>query len=202
MTITNGYATLAELKAENRLNITVETFDTSIEGIIEAISREIDKETARFFYIDTSDVTRYFTAKEINNVLIGDWVSITTLSVDDAGDRVYRNWTVDTDYDLWPYDANSDGKPYQAILIGPNSSKSFGVDIGKGVKIVGKRGWPSVPKPVKEACILWSMRAYKRYATPLGMSAMTALGQMQVKVPPPDPDVMFLLSPYTLQYIG
>lgn len=202
MTITNGYATLSELKEAERLNISVTTYDTAIEGVIEAVSRAIDLECSRFFWTDTNDVTRYFTPKDDESVLVGDWASITTLSTDNSGDRVYTAWTVDTEYQLWPYDANSDGKPYMMVEVAPQGGKRFYAGISKGLKIVGKRGWPAVPKPIKEACIIWSMRTYKRYATPLGVSASTALGEMSVKVPPPDPDVAHLLGPYKLNWIG
>jgi hypothetical protein len=205
MTITNGYITLLEIKEAERLNIPVATttYDTALEGVIEAVSRNIDNLCSRFFYAESSDVTRYFTAKNANTLLIGSYVSITTLSVATNADRsTYTAWTVDTDYDLYPYDANSDGRPYVEILTAPNSTKAFVPGIGKGVKILGKRGYPAVPKPVKEACILWTMRAYKRYATPLGLSAMTALGEMNMKVPPPDPDVIAMLNPYMDLQIG
>jgi hypothetical protein len=194
MTITNGYCSLTEIKEPERLNITVTTYDTAIEKAIEAISRAIDLHRGRFFWIDTNDVTRYFTPLSDTYVLIGDWVSITTLSTDNSGDRVYNDWTVNTDYDLWPYDANSDGKPYMRVDVAPQGGKRFYTGISKGLKIVGKRGWPSVPMLIHEACILWFMRAYKRYSTPLGVSAMTALGEMSTKVPPPDPDVDYYLS--------
>ena len=200
--ITNGYCTVAELKEAERLNISVTTYDTALEGVIEAVSRAIDNQCSRFFWVDGSDVTRYFTPLSDTYVLIGDWVSITTLSTDNSGDRVYTTWTVDTEYELWPYDANSDGHPYMRVDIAPSGGKRFYKDISKGLKLIGKRGWPAVPKPIKEACLIWSMRTYKRYATPLGVSAMTALGEMSVKVPPADPDVAHLLSPYVLSYFG
>jgi hypothetical protein len=204
MTITNGYCTLAELKEAERLNITVTTYDTALEGVIEAVSRAIDNECSRVFWKDTNDTTRYFVASNENYIYIGDFVSITTLSTDNFGDRTYTAWTVDTDYDLWPYNAllESEQKPYMRIDLSPRSGKRFYKGITKGVKVVGKWGWPAVPKAIKEACLLWSMRAYKRYSTPLGVSAMSALGEMSVKVPPPDPDVLHMLSPYKLNWIG
>lgn len=204
MTITNGYCTLSEIKEAERLNIATltTTYDTALEGVIEAISRAIDLQCSRFFWKDTNDGTYYFTANENDYLLIGDFVSITTLSTDDGATRSYTAWTVDTDYDLWPYNASADGIPYNQIEVAPTSGKRFPVGVRKGVKIVGKRGFPAVPKPIKEACIIWSMRTYKRYATPLGVSAMTALGEMNTKVPPPDPDVMFMISPYVLNWLA
>lgn len=200
--LSNGYCTVAEVKEQERLNFSVTTFDTAIEGAIEAISRAIDNECGRFFYVEGADSTNYFVAKDDEYVHIGDYVSVTTLSTDNSGDRSYTDWTVDTDYDLWPYNAALDSKPYMRVDVAPRGGKRFYKGISKGVKVVGKRGWPAVPKPVHEACILWFLRAYKRYATPLGVSAMSALGEMSVKVPPPDPDVVALLSPYKLLPFG
>ena len=198
MSITNGYTTVAEIKSTDRLDIAVTTYDTSFEGVIEAISRAIDSRCARFFWKDTSDVTRYFTADAYGRISIGDYVSITSLATD-YGDRTYSTaWTVDTDYDLWPYNASQDNEPYRRIETSPFSSLAFPLGTRKGVKVIGKRGWPAVPKPIKEACLIWSMRTYQRYKTPLGVSATTALGTMDVKVPPPDPDVMMLIAPYML----
>jgi hypothetical protein len=202
MTITNGYCTLAEIKEPERLNIANTTYDTALEGVIEAVSREIDRHCARFFWKDTNDGTYYFAAPRYDSILIGDFVSITTLSTDDSANRSYQAWTVDTHYDLWPYNASADGIPYQMSEVSPTSGKRFPVGVGTGVKIVGKRGWPAVPKPIKEACLIWSMRTYKRYATPLGVSAMTAIGEMNSRVPPPDPDVMLLLSTYQLGWFA
>jgi hypothetical protein len=204
MTIANGYCTLAELKEPARLGITASTYDTAIEGAIEAISRAIDYQCSRFFWKDTNDTTAYFTPRSSDCVLIGDYVSITTLSVD-SGNRSYVDWTADIDYELWPYNAllEAEQKPYMRIdVIRPSGRYNFLPNVPKNAKVIGKRGWPAVPKAIHEACLIWSMRAYKRYATPLGVSAMTALGEMSTKVPPPDPDVLFLLSPYVLQYIG
>lgn len=201
MTITNGYCTLAEVKEQERLNIAVTTFDTAIEKAIEAVSRAIDNECSRFFFVEGSDSTAYYTARSDKYILIGDYVSITTLSTDNNGDRSYTDW-VAGDYDLWPYNAALDSRPYNRIDISPVGTKRFYSNVAKGVKIIGKRGWPSVPQPIHEACILWLMRAYKRYATPLGVSATTALGQLEVKVPPPDPDITHLLSPYKLNWFG
>jgi len=198
LTITNGYCLLTELKADERLKIVVSTYDASLEGVIEAVSRAIDNECSRFFWKDTNDTTNYFVAENSKYIYIGDYVSITTLSMDGNGDRDYIAWTVDTDFDLWPYNAALDGKPYMRIDTGPRGTKNFYTGISKGIKIVGKRGWPAVPKPIKEACLIWSERTYERYKTPLGVSATTALGEMTVKVPPPDVDVMTMLNPYRL----
>lgn len=200
--LSNAYMTLAEAKDVDRLNFSDTLHDDAIEKAINAVSREIDKICGRFFYEDTSDGTYYYTAREHDVLVVDDFVSITTLSTDDSANRSYQSWTVDTDYDLWPYNASAVGDPYQMIEVAPTSGKRFPVDVGKGVKIVGKRGYPDVPPPVHYACVLWFMRSFKRYATPLGVSASTALGQMSVNVPPPDPDVRDALDPFMKKHFA
>ena len=61
MAITNGYATLAQVKAA--LRITDNTDDTLIEGSVEAASRLIDGYTLRNFY-SVGTATRLFTAPD------------------------------------------------------------------------------------------------------------------------------------------
>lgn len=201
MTITNGYATLAQLKATDRLNISTSdtASDTTLEGIITAVSRAIDLQCSRYFYKSTAAETRYFTANELTRVRVGDIVSVSALYTDTvAGDRTYPYTWSSTDYDLSPYDSTlfSEAQPYNWIECAPLAQYVFPVGTAKGVKLTAVFGWSAVPSAITEACLLWSERFFKRYKTPLGVSAMTALGEMSVKVPPPDPDVMMLLNNY------
>lgn len=201
MTITNGYATLSQIKNADRLNISTSdtASDTTLEGIITAVSRSIDRECSRYFYKSTAHEVRYFTPRETNRAFIGDVVSVTALYTDNlSGDRTYPYTWSSTDYDLFPYNAaaTSEQEPYRFIDVAPRGQYLFPRNLAKGIKLDAVFGWNSVPAAVTEACLLWSERWFKRYKTPLGVSAMTALGEMQVKAPPPDPDVMDLLQNY------
>lgn len=201
MTITNGYATLLQIKAADRLNIPDAVSDTPLENTITSVSREIDKYCGRYFYKTStgSTDTRYFTAVESERIRIGDFVSVTALYTDSlAGDRSYPYTWASTDYDVFPYSAGtlSEPEPYQWLDITPRGQYQFPVDLPKGVKLTAVYGWPAVPAAITEACLLWSMRMFNRYKTPLGVSAMSALGQMTVKVPPPDKDVCQFLDNY------
>lgn len=201
MTITNGYATLTQLKTVDRLNISTSdtTSDTTLEGIITAVSRAIDLSCSRYFYKSTASEVRYFTPRESNRIFVGDVVSITNLYTDNlSGDRTYPNTWATTDYDLFPYDAAtfSEDQPYRWIDVSPRGVNFFPVGLAKGVKLDAVFGWPSVPAAITEACLLWSERWFKRYKTPLGISAFNALGETTVKVPPADPDVEQMLNNY------
>lgn len=200
MTIVNGYCTLAELKAAPALNLSSSTAnDAFYENVITAISRSIDMQCARYFYKSTADETRFFTPRSYIHVFVGDMVSLSSLYTDTAsGDRTYPHQWSATDYDLYPYDAAqiSEPEPYRWIDRTPRGTFFFDKNVPKSVKVTGIFGWSAVPAAISKMCLLWAERMVKRFDTPLGVSASTALGEMQVKVPPPDPDVEAVLSNY------
>lgn len=202
MSITNGYCTLAELKHQNRLNIdagTDRTSDEMLEGIIEAVSRRIDDECHRRFWIDTSAQTRYYTPKAADYLFVEDIASTdsdVTVAIDVNGDGTTENTFTASDFNLLPYSANGDGLPYQKIEVTPTGSYSFPTGIPKGVTVNAKFGWPAVPPAIKQATLLQSERLFKRFATPLGSESMTSLGRMTLTIPSLDPDVEILISRY------
>jgi hypothetical protein len=197
----NGYCTLADLRSSPALNFEAAytTDDQLLCDIITGTSRAIDKQTGRYFYKSSAHEVRYFTTNNHMRVFVGDLVSVTALQTDNLnGDRSYPFTWSSTDYDLWPYDAGvmSEPEPYRFIDVAPNGVYQFPVGIARGIKLDGIFGWNAVPELINAACLLWSMRTYKRYSTPLGSASMSALGTVSVKVPPPDPDVEAMLSNY------
>ncbi len=201
--IVNGYCTLADLRSAPALNFDsgYTTDDILLCNIITAVSREIDKQTGRYFYKSAAHEVRYFTARDSFHLFTGDVVSVTALSTDTlSGDRTYPfTWSA-TDYDLTPYDAGtlSEAEPYRWIDCAPQGIFQFPRNIAKGVKLDAVFGWPAVPELINMACLLWSERTYKRLSTPLGTSSMSSLGVVTVKVPPPDPDIEMMLNNYRL----
>jgi hypothetical protein len=204
VTISNGYITLVQIKADGALGISDSTNDTELEQVIESVSREIDNFCNQYFYKSASPEVRYFTPTYEDQCYVSPLVSVSSLSTDTNLDRTYADtWTTD-DYDLYPYNAASgtEAEPYWRIDRVRNSELSFVKGEPKYVKVTGVFGWAAVPQAVQQACLLWSMRTWMRHKTVLGVSAVTALGQMIVKVPPPDPDVQQLLSNYKLVITG
>lgn len=200
MAITNGYGDLRGYKLRYYDGDTDDNQDDAIiESAIESVSRLIDKITDKRFYASTQ--TRYFTAEHPDWLSVPDLISVTTLKTDDDGDRTYENTWDTGDYDLTPFNAQSDTDdpmPYTAIETTPLGDESFPV-IRRGVEIAGSWGYASSPPaPIVEACYLGAHRAMKRHQTPLGVSATPALAQMNVRVEQlrSDPDFMTLLAPY------
>lgn len=194
MAITNGYATLAEVKAA--LRITDSTDDTLLENSIEGASRRIDGYCNRFFYQKSATVTMY-PRDNYYIQLADDLVSVTTLKTDDDGDGSYETtWTVSTDYLLEPLNATVQSRPYRRVVaVGGKTFPLVPLPDPPSVQLVGVWGWSAVPDDVREACILLSMRQFARYNAALGV---VGFADMAVQVRAVDPDVRDLLNPYQL----
>ena len=187
MAITNGYCTLAEFKAflipPGQTFSTDTADDAVLEMIVEGASRFIDGECARHFYKDSTDATRYYTANDSEHVRVDDLVSVTTLAIDE-GLRTYPTTWETTDFDLWPYNAAADGRPYVQIIRAVNGNEWF-MTYPMGVKITGKFGWPSVPTQIKEACLVIASAAKsRRYGE--NLSSVTTITAGGVTIAPQD----------------
>ena len=150
MTITNGYATLAELKAYADINSTDGTDDAVLEDMIEAASRLIDKQTKRTFYARTE--TRYFDVPvaQRNDAILyldDDLLAVTTLTNGSSG------VLASTDYHLLPL---NDAPKWGVQLKGGLSWESATDGDGVGsISIVGTWGWSSTaPDDIKQACLM------------------------------------------------
>jgi hypothetical protein len=189
MAITNGYCTLAELKA--RLAITDSVDDGVLKAVVEAASRAIDNWTDRVFYATTA--TRYFTAEDGDLLFVDDLLTVTTLktiSQNSAGARTYGDTWATVDYDLEPFNST----PKTRIRINPGGRYAFPTE-AKGVEIVGSWGYASTaPDAINEACLLQAARLFKRKDSPFGVAGTPETGTMAL--PRLDPDVRMLLEPY------
>jgi hypothetical protein len=195
LTVSETLATEAAGGSVTLTDVTDVMDDATIESIITAASRWIDGYCGRRFYTTGTDETRYFDA-DSSRLLVTpiEILSITSLATDEAGDRLYSTTWAAGDYELEPSESGVDGHGYRQIRITPNGAHAFPRGY-KTVKIVGKFGWSSsTPADVREACLLESIRLFKRMDAPFGAIAGGAYGQMTPLQA--DPDVAALLEPY------
>lgn len=187
MAITNGYASLIQVK--NALRITDAIDDTVIELAIESASRQIDSVCERFFYSTTA--TRVYAPIDWQICPIDDLVTLTTLKSSSNVDGVFdTTWTA-TDYQLEPLNGIAGGlvTPYTQIRAIDNLT--FPTNYGEAtVEVTGTFGFSSVPTEVKQACILLSSRIFKRNDSPLGVAGFGDLGAIRVSRVDPDIDAM------------
>jgi hypothetical protein len=196
MAITNGYTTLAEVKAALRITDTID--DSLLEMAIESASRLLDSYTARSFYTQGSATARYFAADNDFVCQIDDATSITQVATDFSADGSYDTIWASTDYELLPLNGRIDGLavPYNGLRA--IQDYTFPYLNGEGlVKVTGVWGWAAVPIAIKQACIIQSSRIFKRLDSPLGILSSPDLGFLRVGSQV-DPDVRQLVDPYKI----
>jgi uncharacterized phiE125 gp8 family phage protein len=191
MAITNGYATLSQIKTY--LSTASTNDDARLENAIEAASRAIDAETRRVFFSTTA--TKYFQAESTEYLCLDDdLLSVTTLAVDDN----YRNYRTlaSTDFEL------ETTSPFQEIYIAPASSASFPTS-RRGVRIAGSWGYcatGSHPDAINNACLILAVRYFKRRDAAFGVIGTPELGYTRITAK--DPEVRGLLGPYKSVHVN
>jgi hypothetical protein len=190
--ITNGYASLNEVKAS--LKITDSMDDSLLEMAIESASRLIDGYTGRYFYNGGSAV-KNFAAQAWWLVQIEDLQSVTEVASTDEVGGTYTVWTAN-DYQLEPLNGRVEGTVSPATRIRAVNNYSWPVNEEQAlVRVTGTWGWSSVPIAVKQATILQAARIFKRLDSPLGVAGFGDMGVVRVGSRL-DPDVQHLIDPY------
>jgi len=190
MPITNGYASLAEVKAAMRIIDTVD--DDLLELAIESASRQIDGHCERVFY--STDTVRVFTALDSYLTEIDDLAAITELKTSSDGDGFDTVWQA-TDYQLEPLNGQAGGISSPATFIRATGDYLF-PRIGNEalVRVTGTFGWSAVPTAIKQATLILAQRQFKRYDSPLGVAGIGDIGI--IRVSRIDPDVAALVAPF------
>ena len=199
MAISNGYATLAEVKASLRINDSVD--DALLEIAIESASRQVDGHTNRSFTLaGTAATARVFTTAWSDLVWVDDFASTTGLVIETADglDGNFATTWGTADYQLEPLNGRDSGIAWPYSKVRSTGNKAFPVDAGiAAVRVTARWGWSAVPSAVKQATILLASRGFKRYDSALGVAGFGDLGA--IRVSRTDPDVTALLEPYVLR---
>lgn len=194
MAITNGYCTLAQIKAAARISDSVD--DSLLEMAVESASRAIDGHAGRYFY-STGTATRYYTAEDAFLCEIDDLsgTAITLVTSANANGLFDINWDT-IDYQLEPLNGTVDGLVVPYTRIRATQNYLFPILGGEAlVKLTGVFGWASVPTSITQACIIQASRIFKRLDSPLGIAGFGDMGAMRVSRYL-DPDVEQLVAPY------
>ena len=192
--ITNGYCTLAQIKAAARIQDSVD--DSLLEMAVESASRAIDGHTGRYFY-STGTATRYYAAQDSFITQVDDVSSTAlTLQTSASGDGIFdTTWAVG-DYQLEPLNGNVDGLAVPYTRIRAVENYLFPVEDEQAlVKLTAVFGWDSVPTAITQACVIQASRIFKRLDSPLGVMSFGDMGAMRVSRYL-DPDVEQLVAPY------
>lgn len=196
MAITNGYASLNQVKAALRISDTVD--DSLLEMAVESASRLIDGYCGRSFFSQGSAV-RVYSPDNPYVVQIDDISSgtVTVKTSSDADMNFDITWK-STDIQLEPLNGRTEGQawPYTRIrAVGDYlwPSDEYGEAT---VQLTATFGWPGgVPTNVTQAAVIQASRIFKRLDSPLGVAGFGELGAIRVSRGL-DPDVAQLVEPY------
>jgi hypothetical protein len=197
MAITNGYATLSDVK--QALRIEDELDDPLLELSIESASRLIDGYTQRFFY-SAGTATKIFRPADSFRTEINDLQQLDELKTSSNGSTFNVTWSA-SDYQLEPLNEQAGGIQSPATRILAVGSLLFPLwdprdpDAYEAtVQVTGVWGWSAVPTAIKQATIIMAIRQFKRYDSPLGVAGFGDLGAMRVSSI--DPDMEALVLPF------
>lgn len=194
-----GYVTLSELKTA--LGISGSTEDDYLNLGIDAATSAIDDLCGRVFTQETSATARTYRAQPYYTV-VDDIYTETGLVIktDTSGDGTYDTTWASTDYQMEPLNNLQKGFPLRNIrAVGDYTFPVYGDGLAS-VQVTAKWGWASVPKPVKQACLMLSSRLYNRKASPMGVIGVGDFGP--VRISRSDPDIAAMLIRYALPAVA
>lgn len=188
MAIHSDYCTLADLKAH--LRITDTNDDTYLALVITGASRAVDQFCNRPFGLTGSAIQRLYTwhGEQVDGkqaLAIDDLMTTVGLVVtaDTAGTFTYSTTLVlNTDFDLFPYNAIADGVPFTHIVRRDTSTQPWPTpqDRARAFSVVGNWGWTTVPSMVEIATLVTAARQFVLRDAPLGESGNSAQGNVKV----------------------
>ena len=195
---TNAYVELEELKST--LEMTGQTFaDHDILNALVAASRGIDEATGRRFYADPDALSeRYYSPTGYDWVDIDDLIELTSVETDPGGFGTFDYlWTENTHFYLDPLNSDGTVTPWNMLRVHPSSIYRLPVGYPRSIKVTGRFGWTTPPQAVKTACTIIATRLLRRAReAPFGVVAVGLEGEA-VRISRFDPDIQFLLAPYT-----
>jgi hypothetical protein len=207
MAITNGYATLTQIKGY--MSISDNTDNDLLEDLIESASRSIDRIANRRFYLDAVASARLYRAYSDIFVYIDDLGTTTDLVVktDSNGNGSYaKTLTLNQDYILDPLTAPSLSRPYTQLTMVSNT-ETWPIFPGltqnglrPGVQVTARWGWPSVPDDINMACLILTADLYKRKDAPGGILGLGDLGV--VRMSPLGRDVTAMVRAYKKEVVA
>jgi len=192
MAITNGYATLEQIKAAVRITDAVD--DALLEMAVESASRMIDAECDRNFY-SSGTATRDYIPADSYVVFTDDITEIVSVKIDDAGEGTFPITLQTTDYQAEPVNQLVSGNAFPITQLRMIGDYLLPIWYGQAtVRIEGVYGFAPTPIQVTQACVIQASRIFKRLDSPLGVAGFGDMGAMRVGKT--DPDVSMLIRPF------
>lgn len=199
MAITNGYCTLAEIKAF--VNIVDSNDNDELEDAVNSASRQIDAYCGRKFYADGATSAKVYRTRNPYMVVVDD-ISTSTglvLKYDDSDDGTYETTVASTDFILLPLNGEAfgiDGLGFTSIELltdGPHEFPTTHTNNRPRIEVTANWGFAAVPEPVRQACLMLSSENFAMRNTPLGIAGVGEFGVLAVRQ---NRQITRMLDPY------
>lgn len=199
MAITNGYCTLAELKAF--VNISDSNDDAELEDAVNSASRQIDAYCGRKFYADGSTSAKVYRTRNPYQVTVDDISTATglVLKYDDDDDGTFEITISSSDYFLMPLNGEAfgiSGLGYTSIELltdGQHEFPTIKTNNRPRIQVTANWGFAAVPEPVRQACLMLSSENFAMRNTPLGIAGVGEFGVLAVRQ---NRQITRMLDPY------
>lgn len=198
------YVALDDLKAHLRIPLAFTDDDDALGVVITAASRAIDAACNRRFGLVPAATSRLFswqgeTIDGCQAVLLDDVQTTTGLvfTVDTDLDYTYSTTlTLNTDFDLYPWNAAGELVPWTAAVMRATASTTIPLR-ARSVSVTASWGWSAIPSLVEVACLVQAARWFMRRDTWAGVAGSPDLGSELRLLNQLDPDVQASLQPVT-----
>ncbi len=206
MTWAPDYCTVAQLEDWMVRDQAFNTEDLAQAAIaITSASRAIDLWCNRQFGVTTSQPRFYDGESAIfldcgRAIPVDDLMTAPTVVTDIANDGLYStSMTLGTDYELWPYNAASENRPWTHLVLSPRATTYFPWT-RRAIRVTGLFGWSSVPAAVTQACLIQASRFMVRRDSAFGVAGSPDLGNELRLQAGLDVDVQTALQAYKRQW--
>jgi len=184
MAITNGYCTLAEIKAY--IGISDSNDDDQLEDAVNSASRQIDSYCRRRFYADGSASNRIYAPLDPYILFTDDFSNNDpTIKIDTTDDGTFDTTLGANDFQLHPLNGVSngiEGLPYNKIVLMDESQDIFPIhDRRARVQVNATWGFAAVPEPIRQATLALSSELFTMATTPLGVAGVSEFGVVMLR---------------------
>jgi len=178
-----SYITLTQLRQHAQIGDNLD--DAQLEDALNAAVGQVDDYCRRTFTSQPQQ-RMYRRGRPVRRLLwIDDVIEVEAVEVNGS------EWPEDR-WELWPYNAAADGKPYTAL-----EPAAFGLMVGR-IVVTGIFGWPQIPPAVRQATLLQASRLAQRRNAAFGIAQVPGFdGNTGMRLLSKlDADVELLLDPY------
>lgn len=206
MAIGDPYVTLSEAKDYLSIPDGKTSLNAALTSAIDSCSREIEQYCSRQFNQDTVATTRVYEPFTLKQTDVDDFWTLDGMIVktDPGGIGDFSVTWDPADFEVRPYNgvvAGVPGWPFNELRAcrglyfpkyAPNPYRRRAV-----VQVTAQWGWPAVPPPVKQACLMMMATTFEVKGAPLGVAGMSNFGApIRVR---DNPMAKAKLAPYVYQ---